>query len=65
MDREVIEHKLESLRRWFQLVMENCLSDPDTLDGNPDFQDFVTLNLTRAVQLCVDIGSNQGNRCLW
>jgi hypothetical protein len=54
MDREVIEHKLESLRRCLQRVEEKCPSDPDRLSRDPDLQDIVTLNLSRAVQLCVD-----------
>lgn len=28
------------------------------LQGDPDVQDILTLNLTRAVQLCVDIGAH-------
>jgi hypothetical protein len=51
MDREVIEQKLESLRRGLQRVAEKCPSDPDMLGRDPDHQDIVTLNLTRAVQL--------------
>ena len=56
MDREVIEHKLESLRRCLQRVAEKCPSNPDKLGQDPDLQDIVTLNLSRAVQLCVDLG---------
>ena len=51
MDREVIEHKLESLRRCLQRVAEKCPSNPDKLGQDPDLQDIVTLNLSRAVQL--------------
>jgi len=58
MDREVIEHKLESLRRCLQRVEEKCPSDPDKLGRDPDLQDIVTLNLSRAVQLCVDLGAH-------
>jgi uncharacterized protein YutE (UPF0331/DUF86 family) len=58
MDREVIEHKLESLRRCLQRVAVKCPSDPDTLGRDPDLQDIVTLTLTRAVQLCVDLGAD-------
>ena len=49
MDREVIEQKLESLRRCLQRVAEKCPSDPDTLGRDPDLQDIVTLNLTVTV----------------
>ena len=58
MDREVIEQKLESLRRCLQRVKEKCPPDPETLGRNPDLQDIIALNLTRAVQLCVDIGAH-------
>jgi uncharacterized protein YutE (UPF0331/DUF86 family) len=58
MDREVIELKLESLRRCLQRVAEKCPSDPDTLGRDPDLQDIVTFNLSRAVQLCVDLGAH-------
>lgn len=58
MDREVIEQKLESLRRCLQRVADKCPPDPETLARDPDLQDIIALNLTRAVQLCVDIGAH-------
>ena len=58
MDREVIEHKLESLRRCLQRVTEKCPSNSDKLNRDPDLQDIITLNLSRAVQLCVDLGAH-------
>jgi uncharacterized protein YutE (UPF0331/DUF86 family) len=58
MDREVIEQKLESLRRCLQRVAEKCPHDSAELGRDPDLQDIVTLNLTRAVQLCVDLGAH-------
>jgi uncharacterized protein YutE (UPF0331/DUF86 family) len=58
MDRQVIEQKLESLRCCVQRVADKCPPDPATLAGDADLQDIVTLNLTRAVQLCVDIGTH-------
>ena len=58
MDREVIEQKLESLRRCIQRVADKCPPGPETLERDPDLQDIITLNLTRAVQLCVDIGAH-------
>ena len=54
MDREVIEHKLESLRRCLQRVADKCPPNPEMLERDPDLQDIIALNLTRAVQLCVD-----------
>lgn len=58
MDREVIEQKLESLRRCIQRIETKCPADPAVLQQDTDLQDVITLNLTRAVQMCVDIGSH-------
>lgn len=58
MDREVVEQKLESLRRCLQRVETKCPQDADTLATDFDLQDIVSLNLSRAVQLCVDIGAH-------
>ena len=51
MDREVIDQKLESLRRCIKRAREKCPTDLDALVRSFDLQDIITLNLTRAVQL--------------
>jgi len=61
MDREVIEQKLESLRRCLHRIETKCPADARTLVADIDLQDIVALNLSRAVQICVDIGSQSGN----
>lgn len=58
MDREVVEQKLESLRRCLQRIDTKCPADASTLANDFDLQDIVSLNLSRAVQLCVDIGAH-------
>ena len=58
MDREVIEQKLESLRHCLQRIEAKCPADAQTLATDPDLQDIVALNLSRAVQVCVDIGAH-------
>lgn len=58
MDREVVEQKLESLRRCLRRIEAKCPPDAETLSQDADLQDIITINLTRAVQLCVDIGAN-------
>jgi len=58
MDREVIERKVESLRRCLKRVSEKCPPSPEQLAQDIDAQDIVALNLTRAVQLCVDIATH-------
>ena len=58
MDRELIEQKLESLRRALQRVSDKCPESIEVLSADYDAQDIVSLNLTRAVQLSIDIGSH-------
>lgn len=58
MDREVIEQKLESLRHCLQRIEQKCPADAQTLADDADLQDIVVLNLSRAVQVCVDIGAH-------
>lgn len=58
MDREVIEQKIESLRRCVDRVRQKSPATAAALASDPDAQDILTLNLSRAVQLCVDIGAH-------
>ena len=58
MDQVIFTQKLESLRRCIRRVEEKTPADVDQLTQDPDIQDILVLNLTRAVQLCVDIGSH-------
>lgn len=41
-----------------QRVAEKCPDDAETLSREVDLQDIVTLNLSRAVQMCVDVGAH-------
>lgn len=58
MDREVVEQKLESLRRCLRRIETKCPADAATLIADIDLQDIVSLNLSRAVQISVDIGAH-------
>jgi len=58
MDRDVIADKLESLRRCLERVRDRCPVTPEELMANIDAQDIVALNLTRAVQICVDLAAH-------
>lgn len=58
MDREVVEQKLESLRRCLRRIEIKCPADAATLVADMDLQDIVSLNLSRAVQISVDIGAH-------
>jgi uncharacterized protein YutE (UPF0331/DUF86 family) len=58
MDRVILNEKTESLRRCLQRIEAKTPDDVAILTADPDLQDILVLNLTRAVQLCVDIGSH-------
>ena len=58
MDRQVIDQKLESLRRCLLRIQEKFSADAAELQSNFDLQDIIALNLSRAVQLTVDICSH-------
>lgn len=47
MDRDVIEQKLESLRRCVQRIQAKCPAQADALVADFDLQDIVSLNLSR------------------
>ena len=55
MDKRVIANKIESLRRCLTRVEQRCPQSLDELFNDVDAQDVLTLNLSRAIQLCVDI----------
>jgi len=58
MDALVLAQKIESLRRCIRRVDEKSPDSVEELVQDADLQDILVLNLTRAVQLCVDIGSH-------
>ena len=52
MDREVVEQKLESLRRCLECVEVKCQAEADTLMTDFYLQNIVSLNLSRDLRLC-------------
>ena len=58
MDREIIEEKIESLRRCVRRVEEKRVSTVEELENDWDTQDILSVNLTRAVQVCVDVAAH-------
>ncbi len=58
MARVILTEKTESLRRCLQRIEAKTPDDVAILIADPDLQDILVLNLARAVQLCVDIGSH-------
>ena len=57
MDRKLIDEKLESLQRCVERIRSRCPKEVSQLATDSDLQDIVALNLTRAVQICVDIAA--------
>ena len=53
MDREVIEQKLELLRRCLQRVADKCPPEAEALGHDPDLQDIIALNLYKATDWAV------------
>ena len=58
MDTVILIEKLESLRRCIRRIEDKKPIDIDQLKQDIDLQDILVLNLTRTVQLAVDIGSH-------
>jgi uncharacterized protein YutE (UPF0331/DUF86 family) len=59
MDRVVLEQKLELLRHCVARVQSKRPATLEALVADVDTQDVIVLNLSRAVQLCVDIAMHQ------
>jgi uncharacterized protein YutE (UPF0331/DUF86 family) len=58
MDQYLIEEKLEALRQCVGRIEAKRPATVKILAADSDLQDIVALNLTRAVQLCVDIAAH-------
>jgi uncharacterized protein YutE (UPF0331/DUF86 family) len=58
MNPDVINRKLESLRRCVARIRSKMPLTQDDLQTDYDLQDIVSVNLERAVQTCVDIAAH-------
>lgn len=58
MDQVIIAEKIESLRRCIQRIEDKKPDNVNFLIQDLDLQDILVINLTRAVQICVDTGSH-------
>lgn len=58
MDRQIIADKLERLRRCVRRIEQKRPPKPEELNTDYDLQDILSVNLQRAVQLCVDIAAH-------
>ena len=58
MDKQVIAQKLESLRKCLVRIQHKSPNNAEILVNDVDLQDIIALNLSRAVQLSVDISAH-------
>lgn len=58
MDSVILSEKLESLRRCVRRIEDTRADSIDRLRADVDRQDILALNLTRTVQLCVDMAAH-------
>ncbi|MCK4540831.1 MAG: DUF86 domain-containing protein [Spirochaetales bacterium] len=58
MENDLIISKLELLKKYINRIEEKTPPKADILLRDFDLQDIITLNLERAVQISVDIGSH-------
>jgi uncharacterized protein YutE (UPF0331/DUF86 family) len=58
MATTIVHEKVESLRRCLERIRHKRPDSAHALAHDLDAQDIVSLNLSRAVQLCVDIASH-------
>lgn len=58
MNPDVINRKLESLRRCIARIRSKMPLTQNDLETDYDLQDIVSVNLERAVQTCVDIAAH-------
>lgn len=58
METEVIKRKLDSLARCVNRLESKRPASVEQLLVNVDLQDIISINLERAVQVCVDIGAH-------
>lgn len=58
MDRRIILDKIESLRRCVRRIEHKRPDTLEALQADLDLQDILSLNLTRAVQVSVDLAAH-------
>ena len=58
MDPRVVHSKLESLRRCVRRIETKRPASLSTLQADLDLQDILSLNLTRAVQVSIDLAAH-------
>ncbi len=56
-ERDVLDAKVESIRRCIERIEAKAPGSVRELENDYDAQDIISVNLQRAVQLCVDLGA--------
>lgn len=57
-ENDLLDIKLESLERCLRRIRENTPENARALAEDYDAQDIVSVNLQRAIQICVDVGGH-------
>ena len=58
MPSDVIQNKLESLRKCLLRLEQKRPGSPEILVSDYDIQDIISINLERAIQISVDIAAH-------
>ncbi|MFT4246756.1 MAG: DUF86 domain-containing protein [Pseudomonas sp.] len=58
MDRLIVERKLDSLQRCLGRIASKRPLSVAELEADIDLQDVLVLNLSRAIQICVDLAAH-------
>ena len=58
MDKQTLLNKIASLKRCIQRIKDKITENSRILQNDYDLQDIVSVNLQRAVQVCVDISAH-------
>lgn len=57
-ERDLLNVKVASIARCLRRIEKNSPATPEELETDYDAQDIVSVNLQRAIQLCVDLGAH-------
>jgi uncharacterized protein YutE (UPF0331/DUF86 family) len=55
VDQQLVNRKILSVKRCVDRIEQNLPSSAEQLSADIDQQDILSINLQRAVQLCVDL----------
>ena len=64
-ENDLLDAKLESLERCLRRIRERTPESAQALEQDYDAQDIVSVNLQRAIQICVDLGGHLISKNGW